>query len=319
MHIKTSVIGIIVIILAVTAVAYYAYIALTYPLPAAISSFAECSEAGYPVMESFPRQCMTLDGKTFVEDIGETRIPITTNEIRVASPKPNTPIQSPLSFHGEARGRWYFEASFPVELLDANGKHIGQGIATAETDWMTEEFVPFSGTISWQEIPGTSSGTLRFHRDNPSGIPEYDASVDVPIIFQGGPNETETHVLVFFANTARNGDDTDCNLVFPVKRSMFTIGSIEEAALKELLGGPTEAERAVGFETLIPEGVRINTFTVENGVARVDFSDELSENVAGSCRVVAMRAQIEATLKQFPAIKDVVISVSGKTETALQP
>jgi len=34
-----------------------------------ISSFDECVQAGYPVMESFPRQCRTPDGRTFVEEI----------------------------------------------------------------------------------------------------------------------------------------------------------------------------------------------------------------------------------------------------------
>ncbi len=35
-----------------------------------IGSFEECVAAGYPVMESYPRQCRTSDGQTFVEYIG---------------------------------------------------------------------------------------------------------------------------------------------------------------------------------------------------------------------------------------------------------
>lgn len=38
-----------------------------------ISSFDECVQAGYPVMESFPRQCRTPDGRTFVEQISGIR------------------------------------------------------------------------------------------------------------------------------------------------------------------------------------------------------------------------------------------------------
>lgn len=34
-----------------------------------VNSFEECAAAGYPVMESYPRQCRTPDGRTFVEDI----------------------------------------------------------------------------------------------------------------------------------------------------------------------------------------------------------------------------------------------------------
>ena len=35
----------------------------------AIDSFITCVDAGYPVMESYPRQCRTPDGQTFVEEI----------------------------------------------------------------------------------------------------------------------------------------------------------------------------------------------------------------------------------------------------------
>jgi hypothetical protein len=34
-----------------------------------INSFEECAAAGYPVMESYPRQCRTPDGRHFVEEI----------------------------------------------------------------------------------------------------------------------------------------------------------------------------------------------------------------------------------------------------------
>jgi len=34
-----------------------------------INSFEECAGAGYPVMESYPRQCVLPDGRLFVEQI----------------------------------------------------------------------------------------------------------------------------------------------------------------------------------------------------------------------------------------------------------
>ncbi len=36
-----------------------------------IGSFEDCVRAGYPVMESYPRQCAVPEGGTFVEDITE--------------------------------------------------------------------------------------------------------------------------------------------------------------------------------------------------------------------------------------------------------
>jgi hypothetical protein len=34
-----------------------------------ISSFEECMKAGYPIMESYPRQCRVTGGPVFVEDV----------------------------------------------------------------------------------------------------------------------------------------------------------------------------------------------------------------------------------------------------------
>lgn len=41
-----------------------------------ISSFEECVRSGYPVMESFPRQCRTKDGRLFVEQLDKLPVPI---------------------------------------------------------------------------------------------------------------------------------------------------------------------------------------------------------------------------------------------------
>ena len=35
----------------------------------AVTTFEECAAAGYPIMESYPEQCRTPDGKNFVRDI----------------------------------------------------------------------------------------------------------------------------------------------------------------------------------------------------------------------------------------------------------
>ncbi len=34
-----------------------------------ITSFDECAAAGYPIMESYPEQCRTPDGKVFVAEV----------------------------------------------------------------------------------------------------------------------------------------------------------------------------------------------------------------------------------------------------------
>lgn len=106
------------------------------------------------------------------------------NLIRPALPVAGSAIESPVTISGEARGTWYFEASFPVEILDANGKTIAQGPAQAQDDWMTEEFVPFTLSLTFPKQPAGSKGTIVLHKDNPSGEPERDQQTTVSITFK---------------------------------------------------------------------------------------------------------------------------------------
>lgn len=104
------------------------------------------------------------------------------NLIRVESPKANETISSPLTAKGEARGFWFFEASFPIRLYDANGKEIAIQIAQAKSEWMTEDFVPFEAILQFSP-PETETGTLVLEKDNPSGLPENADELRIPVRF----------------------------------------------------------------------------------------------------------------------------------------
>lgn len=145
-----------------------------------ITNFEECVLAGNLVMESYPRQCRTADNKTFVEDIGNELEK--SDLIMIANPRPNQLVASPLVVQGEARGYWFFEASFPIKLFDADGNLIAQTIAQAQSDWMVEDFVGFTAELEFAN-PGTKTGNLILQKDNPSGLPEYEDELRVPIIF----------------------------------------------------------------------------------------------------------------------------------------
>ncbi len=105
--------------------------------------------------------------------------------IRLDTPLPNQIITSPLIIKGQARGTWFFEASFPVSLTDASGKILAQGIAQAKSNWMTTEFVPFEAALTFtldKKIANTT-GTLILRKDNPSGLSEHDDALRVPVMF----------------------------------------------------------------------------------------------------------------------------------------
>lgn len=146
---------------------------------AAVTNFEECIAAGLPIMESYPRQCRSSAGEVFSEDIG--------NELEKAdlividSPRPNDLIKGAVSISGRARGTWYFEASFPIVLVDENGNELVTAIAQAEGEWMTENFVPFKAVLN---IPASFTGKakLLLKKDNPSGEPQFDDELIVPVV-----------------------------------------------------------------------------------------------------------------------------------------
>ncbi len=104
-------------------------------------------------------------------------------DIIVDSPLPNQVISSPLVITGEARGTWFFEANFPVRLLDGNGEEITVYYARALDEWMTEDFVPFQSEIEFEK-PETDTGFLVLEKNNPSDIREYDDEIIIPVRFE---------------------------------------------------------------------------------------------------------------------------------------
>lgn len=178
--------AITIFVLALGTVAFFMFKnKATAPDLSSIKSFGDCARAGYPVMESYPRQCRTPDGRLFAEEITPpiTYENATVDNIVVDLPFPGAVTGKEFKVIGKARGTWYFEASFPVEVLDKNGKSLWIGPAQAQGEWMTENFVPFEVTV---KVPQSYIGpaTLVLRKDNPSGLPEHDASISFPITIE---------------------------------------------------------------------------------------------------------------------------------------
>lgn len=103
--------------------------------------------------------------------------------IAVETPPPGAVIESPLTIRGRARGSWFFEGDFPILLKDAGGNVIARSYVTAETEWMTTDFVDFSGSLSFTNPRRGSRGTLVFVKDNPSDQAKLDDSTAIPVFF----------------------------------------------------------------------------------------------------------------------------------------
>lgn len=181
--------GTAILLIAIGAFLYYS----KHGTQSEIADFTTCKAAGYQVVMGDGRithdSCSTPDGEVFVSDAALTPDTATTTAsstesmIRISDLTANQLVKSPLTVTGQALGNWFFEASFPVELLDGNGKSLLMVPAQAQGDWMTSSFVPFSVTLSFAQ-PITATGTLVFRNDNPSGLPENQKELRIPLRFK---------------------------------------------------------------------------------------------------------------------------------------
>ena len=315
---KIIFIFLIIIILGAVAAYFTVFKQGNAPSPG-INNFEECVSAGYPVLESYPRQCKTPDGQTFTEDIGNELEK--SDLIKIDNPRPNQIIETPLFIKGEARGNWYFEADFPVKLFDDNSFLLGVTPAQALGDWMTEDFVTFNAILPFA-VSSSPKGRLVLEKDNPSGLPEHADKLIIPIHFKETPEISQEFMTVkIFLSDSRfvNEPYFDCSRTIAIERQTPKTLAIAKAATEALLRGATQEEINQGFVSNINSGVRIQNLTIENGVAKVDFDKQLEFQVGGSCWVAAIRAQITETLKQFSTVDSVIISIDGRTEDILQP
>lgn len=143
-------------------------------------------------------------------------------------------------------------------------------------------------------------------------------------VFDGSLNkaaafEWEKRVEVYFGNTTK-GSAEDCSKVFPISRVVLNAETLGPGALEAMLRGVTdESEKRAGYFSSLNDGVLIQKFDIVNKVAYVDFNSRFNEMVGGSCRVIAIRSQVEKTLTDLPDIDSVVMSVDGQTEGILEP
>lgn len=236
----------------------------------------------------------------------------------VDTSKVNFLVSSPLTVSGHVDGtnRWTgFEGQVgTVKLIDGNGNILAQKPLTAITDW-TKFPTSFSTTLVFL-MPTTTTGTLVFKNENPSGMEDYERQFSLPIKFA---TTTEIVKLQMYFSNNNLDPQISCEKVFPVTREIPKTLAVAKAALEELLKGPTEKEKKSGYQTSINSGVKINSLNIDKGVAKIDFNETLQKGVAGSCWVNVIRLQIASTLKQFASVNSVVISINGKSEDILQP
>ena len=232
----------------------------------------------------------------------------TSSNITITSPLANAMVDSPILVTGQAR---VFENQFLVQIKNSSGTVVASAhVMTDAKD--AGQFGNYSVKIP---IPaGAATDTMKVEAVSyaAKGDGSLEAYTSVPVKLK----YTDTmHIYAAFLT-----DPNDCTKTTLFPRTITKTSQFPYMSLVELLKGPDDVEKTQGnASTGIPTGVEVNSFKQTGNTISVDFNQALQQDVAGSCRVQGIQAQITDTLKQFLGVTNVVISINGQTAGILQP
>lgn len=229
------------------------------------------------------------------------------------SVKAGDSVSGVLSLTGTIQNAYFFEGNIIIKLLDENQNVLKSGFGMATTEWTTSGPVSFNSSIDSTGLSGP--GFILIQNDDPSdGEGWPDKKILIPVIFNN-INEKIMSINLYFPNNILNPESFDCSLVYPVTRIIPYTKAVASATLDELIKGPTKEEEKNGYFGIIPEGTKVNSIKIVDGVLFVDFSKE-AESGGGSCGQAAKVSSITETLSQFPTVKSIKISINGNSDSS---
>lgn len=163
--------------------------------------------------------------------------------VRLQSPQANATVTSPLTVTGTARGSWFFEGVMPVRLVSTTGTLIAQASATSTENWMTEEYIPFTATLTFA-VDTEQAAELVIAKDNPSGLPENAGEVRIPVTLAPGDTATTTP---FSWETY-----TNATVGFTIEHPQdATVSDRNDDHVSFLYTGPTQAEGTEVYDGIL--------------------------------------------------------------------
>ncbi len=88
-----------------------------------------------------------------------------------------------MAVSGIVKNAYFFEGNILLNVLDQNKNVLKTGHGSAITDWMTSGPVSFQGIIDTLGLP-TGAAYIEIRNDNPSGMPENNKSILIPVVIQ---------------------------------------------------------------------------------------------------------------------------------------
>jgi hypothetical protein len=224
---------------------------------------------------------------------------------------------SPLPVKGQSRA---YEGTVEVEVRQDGmeaGEALGRSFVTGGTG---PQFGAFTGSVPF-DVPRAPRGALVLFTESAADGSVLEATV-IGVRFGPGsavptttvPDQTGTtapdqrEVAAFFLR----GEE-----LAAVTRSVPSTTGPLRAALEQLLGGPTEAERADGLSSLLAaDGAGLlRGVSLSDGRAVVDFAPGVLGNGAStSTGSGLLLEQLNGTVFQFPIVSSVEYRLGGSCE-----
>ncbi len=126
-------------------------------------------------------------------------------------------------------------------------------------------------------------------------------------------DEAKTREILLYYYNSENDKDSEGNIMcgvqglVAVNRQISLSQTPVQGAINLLMKGElSKEETAAGVATEFPlEGLELKGANLNDGFLTLEFGDPQNKTSGGSCRVGILRAQIEATAKQFEGVNEV--------------
>ena len=218
------------------------------------------------------------------------------------------------SFQGLENGKWAL-------LLDSSNATSRQNqfitYTTEELVFEKKDVLQFKEVISNENIKNAKT----LHDKNKKKIDELfsdgteaNNKNKVPAKERfSSPISTTVTGKLFFVTISHEGLITKSESTRKITKSesQFTDN------IKLLLAGTNEYEHSNGLRTLIPEGTRLLSANVRNGVASLNFSEEFAYNPFGVEGYLGALMQVVYTATEFSTVKSVQFLIDGEKKEYL--
>ena len=250
----------------------------------------------------------------------------TTANVMVDAPVAGAGLATPFQTDGSALA---FEGTVDVLVLEqGDPTPRGTGFVTGSG---TPPAGPFSGTIVYSPPAEAVPGVLVYRILSPEDGRVTEATsfpvrlttevTDTPpaagecpdVADEGEADPADRVVKVFF----HCGVDFAADDVRALRRTVPADDpAILTNTMRALLAGPSDAERDAGFTSTFPvDGGEVRNVVIADGVATVDLSGAVAQNLANSSsNIIVLRQEVFRTATQFASVAAVEITFDGSCD-----